>query len=218
MDFLPRKIQKTKEVLKKAVESWKPNIGLLWTTEVGSTIVLYFTRHIFRDIPVLFVDTTLHFNETYEYRDELVRLWGLNLILATPREDYNRVNEDRAGCCKRLKVEPMLEKMEELNLKALIAGSTWDQKSGCTEEDYFSEADGAGIWPHQIVHPILHWTERDLWTFVKTRNIPYNPLYDKGYEIIDYKSCSGRKRNPRESRTEEDKRKILERLRALGYF
>ncbi|MFQ6085324.1 MAG: phosphoadenosine phosphosulfate reductase family protein [Candidatus Bathyarchaeia archaeon] len=218
MDFLPRKIKKTREVLRRAVESWKPNIGLLWTTEIGSTVALYLTRGIFRDVPVLFVDTTLHFDETYEYRDRLVQLWGLNLTIVTPRGGYNQVKEDREECCRLLKSEPMLRKMRDVGLEALIVGSIWNQNPGSSEEDYFSEVDGTGIWPHQIVRPVLHWREADLWTFVKTRNIPYSPLYDRGYEIIDCEPCSGRKTIPQGGKSEENTRKILERLRALGYF
>src|SRR5271166_1922127 len=37
------------------------------------------------DVPVLFLDTGYHFAETYKYRDEMTRNYGLNLINLMPK-------------------------------------------------------------------------------------------------------------------------------------
>ena len=34
---------------------------------------------------------------------------------------------------------------------------------------------------HFRVHPLLHWTELEVWLYVKARNLPYNPLYRADY-------------------------------------
>jgi sulfate adenylyltransferase subunit 2 len=91
---------------------------------------------------------------------------------------------------------------------------------------------------HVRVHPILHWFEIDIWNFIKSRNIPVNPLYrainHKRYRSLGCIPCT----NPieSESRTSNEileevyyspkseregrsstKGETMERLRALGY-
>src|SRR6516225_8343102 len=38
------------------------------------------------DVPVLFLDTGYHFAETYRYRDEIAKVFGLNLVNLVPRQ------------------------------------------------------------------------------------------------------------------------------------
>ena len=49
-------------------------------------VVLDLLRKRLPDVPVLFLETGYHFAETYEFRDQLTRDWGLNLINVTPRQ------------------------------------------------------------------------------------------------------------------------------------
>ncbi|HEY0343522.1 MAG TPA: phosphoadenylyl-sulfate reductase [Solirubrobacteraceae bacterium] len=38
--------------------------------------------------------------------------------------------------------------------------------------------------------PLAHWTERDLWTRIHERGLPYHPLHDAGYESIGCAPCT----------------------------
>ena len=38
--------------------------------------------------------------------------------------------------------------------------------------------------------PLAHWTERDLWTRIHERGLPYHPLHDEGYESIGCAPCT----------------------------
>lgn len=51
-----------------------------------------------------------------------------------------------------------------------------------------------------LVSPILHWTEKDVWDYLKRMHIPYCELYDKGYKRIGCIMCpmSNYKQNVRE--------------------
>lgn len=51
-----------------------------------------------------------------------------------------------------------------------------------------------------IFCPILYWTDRDIWTFIKSRSIPYCSLYDEGFKRLGCIGCpmsgpSGTKRD-----------------------
>jgi phosphoadenosine phosphosulfate reductase len=41
-----------------------------------------------------------------------------------------------------------------------------------------------------ILNPIIDWTEYDVWDFIKGNNIPYNPLYNKGYKRVGCIGCT----------------------------
>jgi phosphoadenosine phosphosulfate reductase len=38
--------------------------------------------------------------------------------------------------------------------------------------------------------PLIHWTEEDVWSYVKDNNLPYNPLHDQGYPSIGCEYCT----------------------------
>lgn len=40
-----------------------------------------------------------------------------------------------------------------------------------------------------ILNPIVDWKETDIWDFIKENNIPYNPLYDIGYQRVGCIGC-----------------------------
>jgi phosphoadenosine phosphosulfate reductase len=40
-----------------------------------------------------------------------------------------------------------------------------------------------------ILNPIIDWTDDDVWEFIKSKNLPYNPLYDSGYKRIGCIGC-----------------------------
>lgn len=40
-----------------------------------------------------------------------------------------------------------------------------------------------------IINPILHWTEGDVWAFIRHYNLPYNPLYDEGFRRVGCVLC-----------------------------
>lgn len=101
--------------------------------------------------------------------------------------------------------------------------------------NYFKDAH------HIRVHPILHWTEVDVWRYIKTRRLPTNPLYfskdGRRFRSIGCKTCSvpipshassideiieevlTSTETEREGRVQDkEEEHIMRRLRALGYM
>ena len=47
-----------------------------------------------------------------------------------------------------------------------------------------------------VVSPIYEWSEHDVWNYLITRELPHNPLYDKGYKRVGCVGCPlGGRRN-----------------------
>ena len=70
------------------------------------------------------------------------------------------------------------------------------------------------------IHPILHFSEKDIWEYTKHFGVPYVDLYDKGYRSLGEKPftkpvpAGGNERSGREREKEE----LMQRLRKLGYW
>ncbi|MFQ6136361.1 MAG: phosphoadenosine phosphosulfate reductase family protein [Candidatus Hydrothermarchaeales archaeon] len=211
------KVERSRGVIKEAFDRFD-RIGIAWTTGKDSTAVLSLVREVFGKVPcpVLHGDTTVKFDEVYEYRDRMAKEWDLDLRIMKPEiPEGFEIARDRENCCHLLKTIPAQKTFEELGLEAVIAGIRWDEQRARRNESYFSRRK-----THWRVHPILHWSEEDIWRFIKERKIPHNPLYDKGYRSIGCKPCTeptpegGTERSGRA----QDKEEIMERLRALGYW
>lgn len=142
------------------------------------------------DIPVILVDTGYLFKETYQFVDELAGRLNLNLKVYLPKlspamqearygqlweqglegiEFYNRIN----------KVEPMQRALEELGAKAWIAGLRRQQARSRQELGVLVPRNG-----RLKVHPIIDWTDRDVYRYLTKYNLPYHPLWHEGYVSI----------------------------------
>jgi len=219
--YFEKKIEKSKQVIREAVERYgKDRIAVAWTGGKDSTTVLGLIRETFNGevpIPVVFVDTTVKFKETYEFINRIKNEWNLNLVIARNDDALKRIQiaEDRETCCHLLKTEALNMAIKNNGWKAIIGGIRWDEQEARSNEKYFSPRKN-----HTRVHPILHFTEEDIWRYIRSRNLPHHPLYDKGYRSIGCEPCTkpSIKGGTERSGRAQDKEEIMRRLRDMGYF
>ena len=142
------------------------------------------------DIPVIVIDTGYLFPETYRFIDELSRSLHLNLNVFRPDLSsawqearfgkrweegikgigaYNRAN----------KVLPMERALESLNVGTWFAGLRRSQTQS-RKNTPIVESSGER-WK---VHPIADWNDRDVYEYLKKHDLPYHPLWEKGYVSI----------------------------------
>ncbi|MES2932943.1 MAG: phosphoadenylyl-sulfate reductase [Pseudomonadota bacterium] len=93
--------------------------------------------------------------------------------------------EMRKACCGIRKVEPLNRALA--GKKAWITGQRRSQSS-TRAELHIEEQDAA----HGMTkfNPLADWSEDDVWHYLKTNNVPYNPLHDKGYPSIGCEPCT----------------------------
>ncbi len=208
------KVSESKRIIEEAFRRFD-KIACAWSTGKDSTLCLYFARQVDPHIPVIFTDTMHHFKETYMFRDELAKDWKLNLIVARAETDYFYEGVDRLECCHKMKTEPFLRTIAQLGFDAVIVGVRRDEHPSRADEDYFSPREG-----HTRVHPILHWRWREVEEYTIRNGIPRNPLYGMGYTSIGCEPCTSIPKIPGMERSgrDEDKERIMRRLRQLGYF
>ncbi|HEY3742192.1 MAG TPA: phosphoadenylyl-sulfate reductase [Bryobacteraceae bacterium] len=148
------------------------------------------------DIPVLFLDTGYHFDETYAYRDDIAERLHLNVqnlraaqTVADQESQLGILYETAPDrCCGLRKVEPLFTGLS--NYDTWFTALRRDQsptRANLQESAPFALPNGRMI---QKVSPLAAWTMKDVWHYLKSRNLPVMPLYDKGYTSIGCAPCT----------------------------
>lgn len=142
------------------------------------------------DIPVVFVDTGYLFPETYRFADALTERFSLNLRVYRPQlgiawmeARFGRLWEQGLEGIERYnrlrKVEPMRRALAELGARTWLAGLRRVQSESRRRIRVLELRDGR--WK---LHPLADWNDRDVWTYAQTHDLPYHPLWEKGYVSI----------------------------------
>ena len=166
--------------------------SLVMTSSFGaqSAVMLHLVTQVAPGVPVIFIDTGFLFAETYRFADELTRRLNLNLKVYNPAISAARLEalhgamwdegvEGLTEYHKITKVEPMQRALEQLNVKAWLAGLRAEQTNLRANLRRVDVQNG-----RYKVHPILRWTTRDVHEYLKKHDLPYHPLYHQGYASI----------------------------------
>jgi len=219
---LEQKEIETRKLIREVIEKYgKDKIGIAWSGGKDSTTVLHLIKQEFGEIPikVVFIDTSVKFPEIYAFRDRLANEWNLDLIIARNDEALKtiKIAEDKQECCYLLKTIPLRQTIETQGWQALITAVRWDEQEARKNEVYISPRKNPS---HARIHPILHFREIDIWSYIKKYNVPYCELYHKGYRSLGCMPCTklSLTEGPERAGRDQDKEKIMQRLRDLGYF
>ncbi|MFN8267834.1 MAG: sulfate adenylyltransferase subunit CysD [Chitinophagales bacterium] len=181
------------------------NPCLLFSGGKDSITVLHLALKAFypASIPfsLLHVDTGHNFQETIDFRDKLVKKYGLRLIVASVQEaiDKGMVREEKGYTASRnaLQTVPLLEAIEKNKFDCAIGGARRDEEKARAKERFFSHRDEFGQWDpknqrpelwtifngrkhigeHFRVFPISNWTEMDVWQYIYQEKIEMPSLY-----------------------------------------
>jgi phosphoadenosine phosphosulfate reductase len=155
-----------------------------------AAVMLHLVTRVHPAIPVVFVDTGYLFAETYRFVDELTERLKLNLRVCRPDSSpawqesrWGRLWEQGLDGIERYnrltKVEPMQRALADLG------ASTWF--AGLRRVQAASRGRVPAVELHRgryKVHPLFDWSDRDVGRYLRAHDLPYHPLWDKGYLSI----------------------------------
>ncbi|HYF95889.1 MAG TPA: phosphoadenylyl-sulfate reductase [Symbiobacteriaceae bacterium] len=176
------------EVLAWAIRTFPGRAGLTCSFSGQGVVLAHMIARIDRRVPVIFLDTGLHFPETYAFRDQFVAKYDLNLVEYRPATDPGALYEtDPDGCCAIRKVEPMQRAISGLD--AWITALRRDQSETRSDAGLleYHEVEGR---PLVKVLPLAHWSRKEVWRYISEHAIPYHPLLDQGYSSIGCQPCT----------------------------
>ena len=176
-------------------------LALLWSLGKDSNVMIWIARKAFFGrvpFPALHVDTGKKFPEMYAFRDRYAVEWDLNLIVepCPPLETIDPTLPPAARSAAR-KTEGLKLALAQHGFDGLIAGIRRDEEPTRAKERVFSPRGTEGGWnvrdqppefwdhfnasltpgTHLRIHPILNWTEVDIWAYTRREGIPIIPLY-----------------------------------------
>jgi sulfate adenylyltransferase subunit 2 len=177
------------------------HVALLWSLGKDSNVMIWIARKAFfgrMPFPALHVDTGKKFPEMYAFRDRYAKEWDINLIVepCPPIEAVDQTLPPAARSAAR-KTEGLKLALAKHHFDGLIAGIRRDEEPTRAKERVFSPRGLEGAWDvrdqppefwdqfnaspppgaHLRIHPILHWTEQDIWAYTRRERIPIIPLY-----------------------------------------
>ncbi|NIN68742.1 MAG: phosphoadenosine phosphosulfate reductase family protein, partial [Anaerolineae bacterium] len=171
------KLKRADSIIRKALKRWR--CGIACSFGKDSITLLHLVRQQTDSIPVLFADTHVKFRETYDFAERIVGEWGLKLHRTTaPAWDKAIWERDKAKCCYQLKVEPFNNLVSELGLDAVFVAIRRDEHPARAKASYVDRMGGVTHierveFDHQRVHPLLDWTETDVWDYIQAHRLPY---------------------------------------------
>ena len=155
-----------------------------------SAVALHLLTQAAPDIPVVLLDTGYLFDETYAFVDQLTNRLNLNLHVyrnpMPPAEQEvrygQRWTQGEAGLDAYNydnKVEPMRRALAELQAGTWFTGLRRSQSDTREATPYVQEKEG-----RIKVAPIADWSDKDVHNYLKKHQLPYHPLWHKGYISI----------------------------------
>ncbi len=224
MNYLSKLESQSIYILREAFNKFE-RMAMLWSIGKDSTVLLWLARKAFCGhvpFPLVHVDTTYKIASMIEYRDRLVREWNLQLVVGRNEDvlhrgaTYPQGKATRVECCGTLKKDALKQVLDEHRFTGVIVGVRRDEEPTRAKERYFSPRDKNMEWnvedqppelwdqfktdfaegTHIRIHPLLHWTELNVWEYIQRENIPVIPLYFANAQGERYRSlgcapCTG---------------------------
>lgn len=155
-----------------------------------SAVCLHMATTVNPSIPVILIDTGYLFPETYRFIDELADRLRLNLHVyrsskgpAWQEATYGRLWEQGLDGLNRYnyinKVEPMARALDGLDAKGWISGLRRQQAKSRVDLGVLLARKG-----RIKIHPIIEWNDYDVYQYLQRFDLPYHPLWEKGYVSI----------------------------------
>ena len=186
-------------ILRRAFELFGDGLVIASSFSVEDTALIDMAVALEPKVKVFTLDTGRLPEETYQVIDRVRARYRIEVVsyfpdtsaverlvtLKGPSSFYDSV-DDRKECCRVRKVEPLRRALA--GRRAWATGLRREQSVTRKELAPFELDDANGGLVK--VSPLAAWSEREVWAYVKERNVPYNKLHDQGYPSIGCAPCT----------------------------
>jgi sulfate adenylyltransferase subunit 2 len=178
---------------------------MMYSIGKDSAVLLHLARKAFYPSPVPFpllhVDTTWKFREMIEFRDNIVKEYGMELLVHTNPEGVEKgigpFTHGSALHTDIMKTEALKQALDKYKFDAAFGGARRDEEASRAKERVlsFRTENHSGDPKNQRpelwnlyngrvrkgesirAFPLSNWTELDIWQYIYMENIPIVPLY-----------------------------------------
>ena len=195
--------QHPSRIIRWAVETFRPDVALTSSFGAESAGLIHMAIQIDPRLDIRVVDTGLLFPETYQFMDALKQRFHLTLTIVKTTLDVERFKRDHAHlpighpdfCCSPYKVEAIE--------RALAGVRCWI--TGISRSDAATRAKTplVELLSNGLVKvaPLAAWTPTQLHEYMTQHDVPYHPLWAKGYTSIGCWPCTQKPVDPNDPRS-----------------
>lgn len=191
------------EIIRVALREFGRRLTYVSSFGAESAAMLSLIAEVDGGMPIVFIDTGMHFHQTLQYRDTLSAHLGLTDVRTfhpvkdevkaiDPKGVLNKT--DPNACCEVRKVRPLAPALEGFD--AWITGRKRFHGGGRAHLPVVEYFEG-----RFKVNPLANQTQEDLQALVATRNLPQHPLVAEGYPSIGCWPCTVRPVDPNDIRS-----------------
>ena len=182
------------EIVRWGLQQFHPDIAIASSLGAEDVVLIDLAARSRPDFRVFTLDTDFLFPETYKLIDQIERRYGLQIERVRSRytPDAQAVAFGKAlwsrepdKCCNLRKVEPLMQKLA--GLSAWISGIRRDQAPTRANA---RKLEWDGKFNLVKLNPLADWTWKQVWDYIRARDIPYNPLHDRNYPSIGCTYCT----------------------------
>ena len=183
-----------RQVLEWTVARYAPRLAFATAFGPEGLVLLHLIASRRMPVDVFTLDTGLFFPQTYELWRRLEARYGMTVRAVRPalNVEEQAAREGRAlwehepdRCCWLRKVDPLQQ--------ALAGHQAWIT---AIRRDQTRERGMARVVERDLRHglvkvnPLLEWSSRDVWSYLREHDVPTNPLHDSGYPSIGCWPCT----------------------------
>jgi phosphoadenosine phosphosulfate reductase len=191
-------------ILEWAVERFYPRLTMATAFGAEGCVLIHLIAEIEPKVRVFNLDTGYQFPETLALRDQIAQRYGIEVEMIRPDTTVAEYEQRHGGplyvsksdqCCYDRKIVPLR--------RALVGYDAWITAIRADQSPHRAGARVVGGDPKfglVKINPLFNWTRRDVWAFIVTQGVPYNPLHDQGFPSIGCWPCT------RQAQAGEDER------------
>jgi phosphoadenosine phosphosulfate reductase len=193
------KVAETVALLKQAVTDFSP---LTQASSLGAedVVITHLINHNALNIPVFVLETGALHRETLAllertqahsvapvkvYRPSTEKV--IAFVKTHGQDAMYESLELRKACCQVRKLEPLAEALK--GQRAWVTGLRREQSTNRADVPLIDKAEEATKGLIKL-NPLANWTWGDVWHYIATHNVDYNPLHDQFFPSIGCAPCT----------------------------
>ncbi|GAB4346878.1 MAG: phosphoadenylyl-sulfate reductase [Cyanophyceae cyanobacterium] len=165
-------------------------------------VLIDMAHRLGKPVKVFSLDTGRLHPETYQFIDRVRKHYGITIDLMYPdaaaiealvaeKGLFSFFEDGHQECCGIRKVAPLRRKLATLD--AWITGQRKDQNPATRASVPIVQVDQAFSGEgRELVkfNPLANWTSADVWMYIRSYEVPYNSLHERGFVSIGCEPCT----------------------------
>lgn len=185
----------TLDVIKWAYQTFSDDLIYSCSFGAEAMVLIDMISDVKKDAKIVFLDTHLHFQETYDLIEKIrARYPKLQITVKQPQLTLEQQAAQYGDelwlrqpdqCCQIRKVEPMDQALR--GAVAWLSGLRREQSATRANVQFVNRDEK---FESLKICPLIHWKSEEVWQYIRIFELPYNALHDQSYPSIGCAPCT----------------------------